>query len=346
MTRKLKSGSPLTPSGRTANSSSAGPPPGGDTASTMRSRHASTRVSVIFCQTPVTQFSLLKYQLKPQIGLRAISIAVRGNPSWSVLHTARPRDSRASRKPHREADPTVQPEIDEPIADGRPRARAAAGQTVPPRARLQGPCELPPEKPRGQEDHDRQHESRQEVAADGDGGRGDPEDVPGQVHAAGVSEEEDHGQGGAPGQVDAPPLALLLQGSARHPAHLRVRGQSDTRIRVPIIRDPCAATGASGSRRDRHPPPGADHANPEDERHRDDAQRRPQAPQEDAQDHVQSTVECRPRAPGARWRPACTRRRTPSTASSAAKSLTTAVSTSEGSANRSRPAMIATTAPA
>ena len=249
-------------------------------------------------------------------------------------------------QPHREADPTVQPEIDEPIADGRPRARAAAGQTVPPRARLEGPRELPPEKPRGQEDHDSQHESRQEVAADGDGGRGDPEDVPGQVHAAGVSEEEDHRQGGAPGQVDAPPLALLLQGSARHPAQLRVRGQSDTGsgCRSSGTHAPPPERPAPGAIDIRHP--AQDHANPKDERHGDDAQRRPQAPQEEAQSHVQSTIECRPRAPGAPVATGLHQAPHAVDREQRGQSLTTAVSTSEGSANRSSPAMIATTAPA
>src|SRR6187401_2444267 len=57
-------------------------------ASIMASRHSSTRLSAIFCQAAVAQFSLLKYQLKPQIGFTAISTAVTGNPARIVCRTA------------------------------------------------------------------------------------------------------------------------------------------------------------------------------------------------------------------------------------------------------------------
>ena len=49
--------------------------------SIIAARHTSVRDSVIFCQTPVAQFSLLKYQLNPQMGLTAITTAVRGKPA-------------------------------------------------------------------------------------------------------------------------------------------------------------------------------------------------------------------------------------------------------------------------
>ena len=58
-----------------------GAPRAATAASIIASRQSSTRVSAIFCHAAVAQFSLLKYQLKPQIGCTAISTAVSGRPA-------------------------------------------------------------------------------------------------------------------------------------------------------------------------------------------------------------------------------------------------------------------------
>ena len=200
--------------------------------------------------------------------------------------------------PHREADPTVQPEIHEPIADGGPRADAAPRQAVPPRARLQWPRELSPEESRGQEDHDRQHESRQQVADNGDGGRGEPEDVPGQIHPAGVRQEEDHGQGGAPGQVDAPAVTPWSS-AARATRPISGCGVSTTR------RSGCRSSGTHAPTPEPASPGAISIRQPAEitrmPRRSPTAttpKGRPEAPQEHTQGDVQGPVECGPRARG------------------------------------------------
>ena len=57
-------------------------------ASIIAARQLSTRVSAIFCQAAVAQFSLLKYQLKPQIGCTAINTAVIGRPARIICRSA------------------------------------------------------------------------------------------------------------------------------------------------------------------------------------------------------------------------------------------------------------------
>ena len=106
MTRKAKSGSWLTPSGCTLNSASLGTPVGStsrSTAAIIASRQMSVRASVTLSQKALAQFSVLKYRLKPQIGLMATTTATMGKPVRSHCETAARSEPRVSRKrtPHR-----------------------------------------------------------------------------------------------------------------------------------------------------------------------------------------------------------------------------------------------------
>src|SRR4029450_12782113 len=73
------------------------------TAAIIASRQTSVRASATLSQKALAQFSVLKYQLKPQIGLRATPPATMGKPVRSHCEKATRNEPRVSRKrtPHR-----------------------------------------------------------------------------------------------------------------------------------------------------------------------------------------------------------------------------------------------------